>query len=87
MEKYREIQVNKRGTLVTAASLLFLVVYTTGGYDAWDVLVPVIATIFGVSFQRFPSIGGPFQYPTKHQPAASGGHAVHSPYNGLRCCV
>ena len=69
MEKYREIQVNKRGTLVTAASLLFLVVYTTGGYDAWDVLVSVIATIFGVSFQRFPSIGGPFQYPTKNQHA------------------
>jgi hypothetical protein len=50
MEEYQESKVSKHGTLVTAASLFFLVIYTTGDYDGWDLIVSAIATFFGVSF-------------------------------------
>lgn len=45
MEKYE-----KYGVLVTISSLLLVVVYSTGPYDSWDLMVTLITGYFGISF-------------------------------------
>lgn len=52
MEKERktEDQFNNYGTLITVASLLLIVVYSTESYDAWDSLISLIGMFYGISY-------------------------------------
>jgi hypothetical protein len=42
----------KYGVLVTVASLLLVVVFSTEKYDAWDLMVTFLAGYFGISFLK-----------------------------------
>lgn len=44
------MEMEKHGTLVTVASLLFVIVYSTENYDSWDIIVSAIAAAFGILF-------------------------------------
>lgn len=46
-EKY-----NRYGTLVTVASLMFIVVYACGEYDGWDLMVSSLGGFFGISYLK-----------------------------------
>lgn len=47
MENNLHSKFNDYGTLVTVVSLLLIVVYATGKYDAWDALISIMGIWFG----------------------------------------
>ncbi len=50
MEKNKTARFDSYGTLITVASLLFVVVYASGKYDGWDLIIAIIAAIFGIKY-------------------------------------
>lgn len=41
---------NTYGVLITVVSLLFIIIYSSEGYDQWDMLISILAAYFGISY-------------------------------------
>ena len=53
MEKENTVaKFDSYGTLVTVASLLFVVIYASGRYDGWDMIIAVMGASFGLLYLK-----------------------------------
>ena len=52
MQKNKSDSYDRYGTLITVASLLFVVIYASEKYDGWDLIIAIIAAIFGIKYLR-----------------------------------
>jgi integral membrane sensor domain MASE1 len=46
----KSVKFDRYGTLITVASLLFIVIYATDAYDGWDLIVSMIGATFGIKY-------------------------------------
>ncbi len=48
----KAIKFDRYGTLITVASLLFIIIYSENPYDAWDLIISGIGATFGILYLK-----------------------------------
>ena len=48
----KAVKFDRYGTLITVASLLFVIIYSNDPYDGWDLIISGIAGTFGILYLK-----------------------------------